>query len=111
MFKDYPITTLTIDQKYRLKAQINLSNFLFRNLTFTFLLFPGSIPRALTIGDDNIIDFSRRQSLTLISVTSQLSIPIIKMAEDVEIITKESTPIGFSYRESTPLSNIDETII
>jgi len=33
------------------------------------------------------------------------------MAEDVEIITKESTPIGFSYRESTPLSNIDETII
>ncbi len=58
--KNYPTTTLTMDQKYRFKAQVNSSSFLFRNLTFTSLPFPGSTPRALTVGDDNIIDFSRR---------------------------------------------------
>jgi len=30
---------------------------------------------------------------------------------DVKIITKEPTPIGFNYKESTSFSNIDETII
>ncbi len=58
--KDYPITALTIDQKYRFKAQINLSNFLFRNLTLVSLPPPGSTPRALTAGDNDITDFSRR---------------------------------------------------
>ena len=33
------------------------------------------------------------------------------MTEDVEITTKKSAPTESSYRESTPLSNIDETII
>ncbi len=33
------------------------------------------------------------------------------MTEDIEIITKESTLTGFNYKESTSLSDIDETII
>ncbi len=33
------------------------------------------------------------------------------MTEDVKITTKRSTSIRSDYRESTPLSNIDETII
>ncbi len=33
------------------------------------------------------------------------------MTEDVEIITKKSTFTESNYREFTPLSNIDETII
>ena len=33
------------------------------------------------------------------------------MTEDIEIITKKPTPIKSDYRESTSLSNIDETII
>ncbi len=33
------------------------------------------------------------------------------MIEDVEMITEGSTPTGPGYRESTPLSDIDETII
>ena len=33
------------------------------------------------------------------------------MTEDVEIITKKSTSIGFDYRESTSFSDIDDTII
>jgi len=60
VFKDYPIIALTIDQKYRLKAQINLSDFLFRDFILASLSFPGSTPRGLIIGDDDIIDFSRR---------------------------------------------------
>ncbi len=60
MSKDYPTTALTINQKYRFKAQINLSSFLFRDFIFTFLPPPESTPRTLTIGDDNITDFSRR---------------------------------------------------
>jgi len=111
IFKDYPITALTINQKYRLKAQINLSDFLFRDLTLTSLLFPGSTLRDLTIGDDNITDFSYRQSLTSISATSQLPIPTIKVIEDVKITTKGPTSTEPSYRESTPLSDINETII
>ncbi len=47
----------------------------------------------------------------LISITSQLPIPIIEVTEDVEMITEGSTFIGPDYRESTPFSNIDETII
>ena len=57
--KDYPITALTIDQKYRFKAQINLSSFLFRDLTLIFLSPPESTPRALIAGGGNITDFSR----------------------------------------------------
>ncbi len=49
-----------MDQKYRLKAQVNLSNFLFRNLTLVFLLFPKSTSKTLTVGGDDIIDFFRR---------------------------------------------------
>ncbi len=60
MSKDYPTTALTMDQKYHLKAQVNLSSFLFRDLTFISLPLPGSTPRDLTVGDDNMIDFSRR---------------------------------------------------
>ncbi len=33
------------------------------------------------------------------------------MTEDVKITTEGPTPIGFNYKESTPLSDIDETII
>ncbi len=33
------------------------------------------------------------------------------MTEDVEMITEGSTSTGSDYRESTPLSNIDKTII
>ena len=60
MSKDYPMITLTMDQKYRLKAQVNLSNFLFRNLTLVFLLFLKSTSKTLTVGGDDIIDFFRR---------------------------------------------------
>ena len=49
-----------MDQKYRLKAQINLSNFLFRDFTLIFLPLPGSTPRGLTIRDDDMTDFSHR---------------------------------------------------
>ena len=49
-----------MDQKYRLKAQINLSSFLFRDFTFIFLPLSRSTPRNLTIGGDDITDFSRR---------------------------------------------------
>ncbi len=49
-----------MNQKYRLKTQINLSDFLFRDLTRVFLSFLGFTPRALTIGSDNITDFSYR---------------------------------------------------
>ena len=47
----------------------------------------------------------------LISVTSQLPIPTIKVTEDVKMTTKGFIFIEFDYRESTPLSNINETII
>ena len=60
MSKDYPITALTINQKYRLKAQVNLFSFLFRDLTLVFLLFLGSTPRDLIVGGDDMTDFSRR---------------------------------------------------
>ncbi len=100
-----------MDQKYRLKAQINLSSFLFRDLTLASLPLPGSTPRDLTIGNDNITDFSRRQSLTSISATSQLPIPTIKVTEDVKITTKGPAPTGPGHKESTPLSNMNETII
>ena len=109
--KDYPITTLTINQKYRLKAQINLSSFLFRNFTFIFLLSSESTPRALTTEDGNITDFSRHQSLTSISATSQQPIPTIKVPKDIKMTTKRPTSIEPNHKESTPLSNIDETII
>ncbi len=33
------------------------------------------------------------------------------MLEDIKITTKESASTGFGYRESTPLSNMNETII
>ncbi len=33
------------------------------------------------------------------------------MIEDVEMIIEESTFIGFGYKEFTPLSDVDETII
>ncbi len=33
------------------------------------------------------------------------------MREDIKIITERPVFIGLDYRESTPLSNIDETII
>ena len=33
------------------------------------------------------------------------------MIEDIKIITKRSTFIGFGYKEFTPLSDVDETII
>ncbi len=33
------------------------------------------------------------------------------MIEDIKIITKKSTPTGFNHKESTPLSDINETII
>ena len=33
------------------------------------------------------------------------------MSEDVEMIMKESAPTGFDYKESTSLSDMDETII
>ena len=79
MSKDYPTTTLTMDQKYRLKAQINLSSFLFRDLTLTSLPPSESTPRALIAGDGNITDFSRRQSLTSIFITSQQPIPTIEV--------------------------------
>ncbi len=49
-----------MDQKYRLKAQVNLSDFLFRDLTLTSLLFSGSTSRVLTAEDGNMTDFSRR---------------------------------------------------
>ncbi len=49
-----------MDQKYRLKAQINLSSFLFRNLTLVSLPLSKSTPRDLTVRGDDIIDFSRR---------------------------------------------------
>src|SRR6266498_4965111 len=111
MFKDYPITALTIDQKYHLKAQINSSSFLFRDLTLTSLPPSESTPRALTAGDGNITNFSRRQSLTSISATSQQPIPTIKVPEDIKMITKKPTPTKSDYKKSTPLSNIDETII
>ncbi len=75
------------------------------------MLFPGFTPRGLTVGDDDITDFSYRQSFTLIFATSQLPIPTIKVTKDIKIITKKSTPTEPDYRESTPLSNIDETII
>ncbi len=109
--KDYPTTALTIDQKYRLKAQINLSDFLFRDLTLIFLPFSGSTPRALTAGGGDMTDFSYRQSLALISATSQQPIPTIEVPEDIKIITKGSTPTGPGYKESTPFSDVDETII
>ena len=111
MSKDYPTTALTMDQKYRLKAQVDLSGFLFRDLTLTFLPPPGSILRDLTVGGDNMTDFFRRQFFTLISIISQLPIPTIKVTEDVEIITEKPAPTGSGYRESTPLSDMDETII
>ncbi len=111
IFKDYQITAFIINQKYRLKAQINLSNFLFRDLILTFLSFLKSTPRALTIGDDNMTDFSRRQFLTSISATSQQLIPTIEVPEDVEMITKGLTLTGPDYKKSTSLFNMDETII
>ncbi len=46
-----------MNQKYRFKAQINLFDFLFRDLIFAFLLFLGSTLRDLTIEDDDMIDF------------------------------------------------------
>ncbi len=49
-----------MDQKYRFKTQVNLSGFLFRDLTLTFLPPSKATPRTLIIGDDNITDFSRR---------------------------------------------------
>jgi len=49
-----------MDQKYRLKAQVDLSGFLFHDLTLAVLLFPGFTPRDLTVGGDNMTDFSRR---------------------------------------------------
>ncbi len=58
IFKDYPITAFTMDQKYRFKTQINLSGFLFRDLTLVFLLFSESTLRDLTIENNNITDFS-----------------------------------------------------
>src|SRR6266536_4504154 len=33
------------------------------------------------------------------------------MPEDVEMITEKSTPTESNYKKSTPLSNVDETII
>ena len=60
VFKDYPIIALIMDQNYRFKTQINLSGFLFRDLTFVFLPLSGFTPRALTVGGDEMIDFSRR---------------------------------------------------
>ncbi len=56
-------------------------------------------------------DFSHRQSLTSISAISQLSIPIIEVIEDIKIITERPAPTGPNHKESTPLSDIDETII
>ncbi len=109
--KDYPTTALTMDQKYRLKAQVNSSNFLFRDLTLTSLSLPGSTSRDLTIRDADMINLSRRQSLTSISATSQLPIPTIKITEDVKMTTKRPAPTRSGHRESTPLSNINETII
>ncbi len=100
-----------MDQKYRLKAQINLSDFLFRDLTLTFLAPPRSTPRALTIEDNEITDFSRRQSITSISTISQQPIPTIKVTEDIKMTTEESTSTESGHREFTPLSNIEETII
>src|SRR6266498_5014120 len=111
MFKDYPITALTIDQKYHLKAQINSSSFLFRDLTLTSLPPSESTPRALTAGDGNITNFSRRQSLTSISATSQQPIPTIKVPEDIKMITKKPTPTGSDHKKFTSLFNINETII
>src|SRR6266498_3740967 len=111
MFKDYPITALTIDQKYHLKAQINSSSFLFRDLTLTSLPPSESTPRALTTEDGNITDFSRHQSLTSISATSQQPIPTIKVPEDIKIITKKPAPTGSDHKKFTSLFNINETII
>ncbi len=111
MSKDYPITALTINQKYRFKAQVNSSSFLFRDLTLTSLPLPGSTPRGLTVGGDNITDFSRRQSFTSISTTSQLPIPTIKVIKNIKITIKEPIFTGPNHRESTSLSNMDETII
>src|SRR6266536_2457750 len=56
-------------------------------------------------------DFSYHQFLALIFVISQQLIPTIKMLEDVKLITEGSTPIGFNHKKSTPLSDINETII
>ncbi len=77
----------------------------------TSLLFLKSTPRTLTAESDNIIDFSHHQSLTSISATSQQRIPTIKEIEDIKLITKKPAFIGFGYKESTSLSNMDETII
>src|SRR6266498_4250467 len=47
----------------------------------------------------------------LISSISQLSILTIELIEDIKIITKESAPTELDYKESTPLSDVNETII
>jgi len=47
----------------------------------------------------------------LIFATSQLPIPTIEVTEDIKITTKRPTPTEPNHKESTPLSNIDETII
>jgi len=47
----------------------------------------------------------------LISVTSQWPIPTIKVTENVKMTMKESISTGFNYRESTSLSDMNETII
>jgi len=47
----------------------------------------------------------------LISVTSQLPIPTIKVIEDIKMIIKRSTPTELNYKEFISLSNINETII
>jgi len=56
-------------------------------------------------------DFSHRQFLTLISATSQLPIPTIKMTEDIKMTTEEPTPTEPNHKKSIPLSDMDETII
>ncbi len=75
------------------------------------MLSLGSTPRTLIAGGGNITDFSRCQFFTLISVISQQPIPTIKMLEDIKMTIEKSTSIEFGHKESTPLSNMDETII
>src|SRR6266511_5353472 len=47
----------------------------------------------------------------LIFVTSQQSIPTIKVLEDIKIITERPAPNEPNYKKSTLFSDIDETII
>ena len=75
------------------------------------MLSSESTPRALTVEDGDMTDFSRRQFFTLIFATSQQPIPTIEVLEDIEIITEEPAPTGLSYKESTSFSDVDETII